>query len=253
MDPNTEQIDAYLKGNMSPEERTAFEQEMHRNEALAALVNEQRLLMEGIKYHHRNRLVDILKEEEQLIVQEENEKESKSKIVPLWQRPLVIAIAASVLVLVLIRLIFSPGTVNPEKVYAQFAEHYTSDLVQRDIQMDCMQVQEAALAYNQQKYGEAIGPLDVLRKNSEVMETCKIDRKEVELLLGISLLNTNEIEQSRDLLRQLVEESETARWNYILSFVKTGEIETALKEIGNWENPSNYYLKRLDGLKKALN
>jgi serine protease Do len=52
---NHEEIDAYLKGTLSPDKKSAFEQRMSNDDDLHAVVQQQRLLIETIKNAHQRR------------------------------------------------------------------------------------------------------------------------------------------------------------------------------------------------------
>ncbi|MEO1449490.1 MAG: hypothetical protein AAFV07_08155 [Bacteroidota bacterium] len=136
MDQQTlERIEAYVDGTLTGAERTAFEQRLESDPALAQEVALQRQINEAL---HEPAVADLEEKLTQIILEERPAK-------PLWRqyaRPL--AIAASVLLLLGFAWLFRPmpqGPLDQEAIYlaqAKFPESLLTDINVRDIGIDTL-------------------------------------------------------------------------------------------------------------------
>ncbi|RMG27777.1 MAG: hypothetical protein D6730_06485 [Bacteroidetes bacterium] len=253
-DTMPDRIDAYLKGRMSPEEAAMFEAEMQKDEVLAKAFQAQKALVEGIRHHHRQQLFELMQEEEAALAAQEEASApgGAARVRPFYRNPWLLGAAACLIVVFLLRLLLMPSPRQPQQLYRQFAEAYSSDLVQRQVQTACTPIQEAAIAYNRQEFAQAIPRFKALLGQQALLQQCLVSPEELQLLLGISYVETGEMGLAREQLKPLFDQMETARWYYILSFVKVGAYPQALAQLEAWEHPSAYYRKRITRLKAYL-
>lgn len=133
-----EQIDRYLKGDMSPEEKSSFELSLEKDSALRAAVNTHRTLIQGMRRYEEKKdfFGDLLEIKEEATVtkgepKKNSHNEKKGKIVSFrhW-----IVIAASVLLL-LSAYFFVNDTdrIPSSEMVSSYFEH-SADLISQNLE-----------------------------------------------------------------------------------------------------------------------
>ena len=160
---NIEKIDAYLNGEMNPEEVRAFEAEVERDAALREAVELERTLMDGI-------FAANLRAELQDIAQEESSANSSGKVIRLgqWRQ---IAVAASVLLLV---GFFFWWNMQGGDQSPAFANAYTADPGLPVVMGEADEAifNEAMIAYKEGENQKAQTVFEVLCTGAEIDKYC---------------------------------------------------------------------------------
>lgn len=203
-------IDAYLLGQLSPEERKAFEEAMNQHETLRQQVDEHRLLIEGIEQAGNERVKARFQ-------QLERSKPYRRNI------RFRMAVAASLIVLV-VAGIFLFNALNRTDAQQIFASHFDPYPVieQGTIRgtNDGSELVQGLQAYEQGQYATAIDLL-VPFQSANPHQTI------VQFYLGLSYLANNQAERAVVVLRPLADNSdfalsEQATWYLGLAYLKTG-------------------------------
>jgi hypothetical protein len=160
---NIERIDAYLNGEMSPEEVRAFEVEMENDAALKEAVELEQTLMDGI-------FAANLRAELEEIAKEERSANTGGKVVRLgqWRQ---IAVAASVLLLV---GFFFWWNIQGGEQSPAFANIYSPDPGLPVVmgEMDEGIFNEAMVSYKEGEIQKAKTAFEVLCAGAEVDKYC---------------------------------------------------------------------------------
>jgi len=239
-------IEAYLSGEISIPERTAFDARMAAEPELAAAVTERRRLHEHLR-------ADAGEGELKASLQKLNERffpsQKKGAVVRQlgqtrrrWFSALAAAAAIALLLFVGGRFLL-PG---PGSTYEQFADHQPLSLTERGVETNAT---AAEAAYNEGRYGEAV---DLLK---EYLRQQANDQR-AKLALGVSLLENNQDKEAVEIFTEIAEGGSSlapyGNWYLALAAVKRGETNTALDYLNLIPNDDAYLAEKVAKLKATL-
>ena len=237
----TKRIDKYLSGQMDADEKAAFEQELKANESLAeelALQKDMNRFLQG----HRRR--DALKSELDALGAEFFSQKSGKVVSMAGRRRWMLAIAATVLVLVVAWLALRPS------LYEQYAVHPPLALVEKS-SATANDLSMAEQAFNHGDYEKALPILQEYVANNPTDDLVKV-------YLGIAKMELGETPEAREIFTSLAtstapEIRDFAVWNLALSYLKDGDEANCSKVLRSIPADSGYYqkaqqlLERLNG------
>ena len=239
MEPDRyQEIERYLRQEMSPAEQAAFEAQLAQDPALHASLKAEKALVSALRTHTRQRLKDQLQDVE-------------AGLTPLRPRPrwpLYAALAAAA-VLLLLWLIRRPAPTS-ESLYQEFAAHYDSGLLTRaeGTPPGCTAYFEAISHYEDRAYGEAFSRLTAL----PAADSCGLPAAEWQLLTGVAALQSGETAQALSYLTPLVESQEAARWFVALAQLRQGDEAGLRATLAYWDDRTGYYAQLAQQLRDAL-
>lgn len=212
-----EYIEAYLLGRLPVDEIADFDKAMAQNEELYNTVNEQRKRIASIELTEKA----ILKEHFQQLDKKHQAAEKK-------QLRSVLAIAASLLVLVAAGYFIYQATKSAD-THQIYISHYTPyPVIEQGIlrgENGTHQVEQGLQAYEQGRYSAAIDLLDryLTKDTGNVF---------VQFYLGLSFLSNDQAGQAVEVLKPISERANfklayQAKWYLGLAYLKTGAIEQA--------------------------
>jgi len=212
-----ERIEEYLKGNLSPLKKVAFEKELATNPNLQRNVEEQRAVMVGVKEYFQEQ---TLKHFQTLEEQANKQKKYNTTTLIKWSSLLV---AASVLFFLWFKNPFQ-GTSNAI-LYASYYTTYPNyvDNIERNDSSAQTAYQTAFFAYEQQNYQQAIQIFESLDSKQDPA---------LQFYWGLSLL---ELEQYTEAILHLEQAykapkhrySDNALWYQALGYLKLEEYKKA--------------------------
>ncbi len=245
MNGETARIEKYLDGQMSAEERAAFEKN----------ISEDPVLKEELQLHQEMRLF-LAKREGRLQLEQQLQQigaeyfpqhssqtgKSRGKLTPVFRRYwAIMAVAASFALLVTAYFLFRTP------LYDQFAIHPPLALVEKSATQEQLQY-EAETAFNSQHYKQAEALLEQLLQNHPDDDLTRI-------YLGIAKMEVGKMPQARELFTQVASEDpairDFAQWNLVLSYLKTGDKERC-RELASRFSPDSPYFEKAQKLLKKL-
>ena len=154
---NDDELDRYLSDEMNAEERQAFEQQLDSDASLADDLALQRDAIEGIRLDGSQNLKKQLQAIEAELATGnaavENKKDNTRRLIS-W-----VAIAASVLAVILVGYLFIPTATDPAALYVAYYQPYPNLInpAQRSAEITEETTLEQALrAYNNREYERAL-------------------------------------------------------------------------------------------------
>lgn len=241
MEYDYERIEKYLQGELTVEELAIFEQELKTNTTFKEKVDlySQANSLLARKYANIN-AENSLKKTLQSI---DNKEFNKTKInEKRWLKPAnLYRITALAAVLIIGIFLLKPEA----DLYTQFAQHENIAIQEKGDNNQFLF--EAVNLYNHKKYDEAIPKIeDFLRENPEDTE--------LQMALGISLLETDKVEDAILVFTHIYDENNVfkskATWYLALSNVKLEEKSRAIAYLNAIETSSYYYPQAAKLLKK---
>lgn len=212
-----ELIEHYLDGSLFDNERLAFEERVRSEEELRALVEDMRLMREGILHASRKEVLRSLRDLETTLPHIE------APVVPLWRNTWLQVAASLVLVLVAVYLLW-PRTQEPAQLFAENFEPYPNIImptVRGVVENDSTVKAQAFRAYDQQEYAQAI----------QLFEKLSVQDEAVLLYLGNSYLASGQPEKALVLFEKVLNNydvfDEQAEWYVAVSYLKLEEREKA--------------------------
>ncbi len=221
-----ERIDRYLSGQMSPEERRAFEAELAADESLAQELEAQREMWRFLQRRHEREA-----RRKQLQAIGEEFFQQPARVVPMRTRVLRwAAVAAAVAVLLVGYWLMRPS------LYEQFAQHPPLALVEKSgAATDDLAAAERA--FNGGDYAKAAPILERWLQRHP-------DDDLVRIYLGIARMEMNQLEEARNLFQNLRTNDpalrDFAQWNLALSYLKEGDTEACRQALHNLSDGSAY-------------
>ena len=152
---NDDELDRYLSDEMNAQEKQAFEQQLGSDTSLADDLALQRDTIAGIRLDGSQDLKKQLQAIEAGLKKTTATKEGGTRRLMSW-----IAIAASILAVVLVGYLFIPTATDPESLYVAYYQPYPNLInpAQRSVEVDEETVLEQAVrAYENQDYERALG------------------------------------------------------------------------------------------------
>ncbi len=155
---NDHTLDRYLRDEMSDQERRTFEEQLSNDDALTNELALQRDAIEGIRLDGSHALKKRLQAVEAELTEPApvigDDKKTNRRFLMTW-----VAIAASLLTVVLLGYLFVPSASSPQELYAAHYQPFPNLInpAQRSTKVEEATVLEQAVrAYDEQQYDQAI-------------------------------------------------------------------------------------------------
>ena len=241
-----ELIERYIGNDLSEEEIEAFNKKLDKDERFRAQLEEMRLLIAGVQYSGRNKILQGLKDYDATLSEVEVPRGKVIKLSPRWS----IGIAASVLLVIASTLVFYRISTkdNSEQLYLAYFAIYPNiiDPMQRnDISVGLME-STGFQQYDLGNYEEAIKQFNVSLNQG--------DDEYALFYLAISYMQVGQHNQAIESLEQYLQHYSTlnsqAQWYLSLSYVKSNELEKAKIQLSKLAAGSSSYSEKA---KKLLN
>ncbi len=222
---NDHTLDRYLRDEMSDQERRTFEEQLSTDDALTEELALHRDAMEGIRLDGSQELKKRLQAVEAELANPDSvvvdKKETNRRFLVTW-----IAIAASLLTVLLLGYLFVPTTSSPEELYVAYYQPFPNLInpAQRSTEVNEKTVLEQAMrAYDEQRYDQAI----TLFEQGDALATPGYT-----FYTGASYLGTGQPERAIPLLERVVQDRtglfyEPGLWYLALAHLKTDDPEAA--------------------------
>ncbi|MBX9782355.1 MAG: tetratricopeptide repeat protein [Chitinophagaceae bacterium] len=232
-------IENYVSGSMSAEERSAFEQQLQTDEQLQQMLSSYRFTQHTVEKHQQAE--QTLPQLQQILTpltqQYFKQEEQKAKVIPIKRWVYALAAAASVALILFLSI---PGvSVDGYPVDAM------SGAVTRGNEDE---LSKAAQLFNDQKYADAVTAFMQLQKNAP-------DDATINYHLGIALVKTQQYADALPLFETITKgESvykEDANFFAALSAYHLQQTEKAL-QYADAVKPGSRYEKYAKALKKKL-
>lgn len=248
-DDTIEQVERYLKGLMSTEEQSQLEQKMDEDEEFRHEVELHRDLLKGIEYHYKQKLKSDLKQRE---TSESDQKAQRSVrlMYVSW-----VAIAASLLVLIGGAWFFYwQASLPPEQLYSQYQKPYpnVAQPVERQTQDAMEGDQKAFYLYEKGDYEEASQLFNQLLTNQSNNIAYLFYKAQSDMHRGAHDTAIKGFQQVIDQNNNDNRYGHPARWYLALCYLQTNDIEQSrslLKDIsksdGEFANKAQELLAKL--------
>lgn len=159
MKDQLEQIEKYLNGEFSQEEKERFEKRIMEEDELRKLVDEHRILLRGLELGFNRELKSRLQLEEQRFTK--NERKSKRRILPLrWS----IGIAATMAILIVTVLLLNYKPVNTQELFIAYYQPYPN--VEQPLSRSDVSASSAYVFYEKGLYQPALKSFESLVKEN---------------------------------------------------------------------------------------
>lgn len=239
-------IEAYLSGELSEPERTAFEARLATTPELATALADRRGLHEHLRAAAaEGELQESLNKLNDRFFPAQKKGAVVRQLGPARRRWLSGLVAAAAIAL----LLFAGGQFlmpGAGSTYEQFAEHQPLSLTERG---GATNSEKAESAFNQGEYGEAADLLKLYLQQQANDQRAK-------LALGISLLETNRDTQAIRVFTEIAEGGSSVapygNWYLALAAVKRGETQTALEYLDRIPADDAYLNEKIAKLKATL-
>ena len=220
----SDNIIAYLNGELTGKTLQEFEAEMHQNTEFAEEVSFQRSVQEG--------LFNIQKEDKLLkmsrrVRQADDRKERMTR----WAYSGGLSIAASLLVLF---LIFPPGGASlsgPEAFQAYFQPENVNEISFEEVELVAItadnpeaMLEEAKKAFSNENYDEAVEGFGSLITQGQFLDQAR-------LYQGASYLALDQADQALNAFNQLADYQEHAKWFTAMAYLQKGETDNAVDQL----------------------
>ncbi len=216
-------IEAYVKGNMTADEKAAFEARLKSDPELSSALSDRQKMEAYLT--HRTSVAFTLDDLRHLNQQNFPEDRKKSPLIPVRT---IISIAASILFVLAAYFLYNTYTSpsSPEELYQAFAEPIPLDLTTRG-ENACADDQLIMDLYTAGKYSEV---LPLLQNCTEA----KPDNSLLKMARGYCQMELGDTEAAGKTFEEILEEEsllkDEAAWNLALTYVRAGELERA-KEV----------------------
>lgn len=242
MDTNYENIEKYILGELTADELLNFENRLQTDavfkEEVDLYIETNKLLSQ--KYSNLEKENGLNKTLENMGEKHFNQSEKSSKT--FFIKSNIIRITAIAAVLVLGFFLLKPQT----DLYTQFAEHSALEVqVKGDNDAELL---KSAQLFNEEKYEEAIPKLEAFLSNHP-------NDDEIQLALGISYLETNQIKPALIRFSNVYGKQNIfknkASWYMALAYLKSENKDQARAFLGEIEADS-FYFEKAQKLQKKI-
>ncbi len=253
-------IEKFLGGKMTDEEKKAFAEKRLKDQELNLMLHDMDLLVEGIKLsatktskeekQQRLKFFDEIMKMEERASEEEKSAPRHAKIVPIYRKASVLAIAASV-VLVMTVGIYSVQNRAPlnERLYTAYFEPFDAPGI--GLTRGNSEVSLKSKAY--QAYDN--GNFELATSLFEKVVAEDIDIASVDLCLGNAYLIQGKTDKAEERFTHVLTKHNElitqAKWYLALTYLKQSRLEKAKATL--WENSkSSTYGEKAQKLLKEL-
>ncbi len=239
---DTQLIDEYWLGHLSPSEHTAFEARLAKDTSLAQLVTERRTLMEKIEAYGDYQIKQQLK----AIHRKEVGKKVTATSFRRWLWPLLLLI----IVLLGLLLWWSIRPASPQQLYAVYYKTYPLNLSQRGEEKTSLLAQIDQY-YSSGEFATATPLLEqVLSRDSS--------QSQVRLAIAICHIEAQKLDQALEELHHIAAidfdpYQAQAIWYMALVYLRQGKVSKARTSLENLttDKQGDYY-KEANGLLRSL-
>ncbi|MEM7660079.1 MAG: tetratricopeptide repeat protein [Bacteroidota bacterium] len=251
MDQETyELVKSYLRGELTEEARTTFENRMEQDPVFSDEVSAYGKMLYAIDAYGDQLLDQQLKEQGKALFAKKTseasaEPEARSGRIVGFQRWYAVALAACLVILVAIFLPRLSRPATAEELYSL----YFSDPKAYGVRDGGPQEQNwssAMSSYEEARYPEAISTFQ------EMLESNTTDRRsEAWLYIGLSHLKQDEHEAALQAFEQVSDTSkqiDLADWYIALSYLAKGEVETARSQVETIVNSIHRHEKKEEAI-----
>lgn len=243
-DKDFQQIDAYLQGELSEEERLAVEVRAQSSREFREALRERQRFTTHLR---AEAAAEELRPGLEAMGEKYFPQQQKSVVKslrPWWARASVYGSAAAVLLLVALALTF---LFPRQDLYSSFAQHDPLSLTERG--GTAADAAAAETAFNAGEFGRSIPLLERYLEGQS-------DDERAKLALGIALLESNQDEKAIALFNEIAErESSLApygNWYLALAAVKRGDTAEARIFLDKIPSSDTYLMEKVARLKASL-
>lgn len=243
---NTELIERYFEGRLSPSERQAFEKRLAQEPSFTEEVTLQRRIREGLRAVGRARMLSQLESVENRMSEYHPPTQVIRFDAPTRQR-FYWAAAAMVLLLIPVYLWLKPGQ-SDQKLFAQYFEpyeHTTTQAVTQD------PLSQALGQYRDKNYAQALPILEKMIGAGNASDSTLFYKANVHLQL-------NQPQEAIACLETVLKQPQSgfydeAQWYLALALLQTGETERAAEVVSEMSSkPAHPYQSQAAGLLKKM-
>lgn len=213
-------IEQYLKGELAPQEKAEFENRMKNDPALAEEVSLHKDIIIGLETHFNSNLKSKLQQvEKEQSWQKEEEPEKEGRMLPFNIRP-ILAVAASLLILLVAGYLFIDSTPNNQELFAAYYQPYPNIVNPVERSADKNLNDQGLFYYENGDYFSAIRAFENQLATDPANVAWKFYR-------GVSLLQVDKAESAAQDLRQVIQSNNIqfvvpAQWYLGLATLKMG-------------------------------
>lgn len=244
-----ELIERFLEDQLTEDEKRAFEARKQNDKDFKTLVSDMDLLLEGIKQSARKtskqeklERLKFFSEVVDMETEEENSEGEKGKVVPLYRKRSILAIAASIALLISLSAYFTRDQVPlNERIYAAYFEPFdspgtgltrSSSNTTEGLSLKA----QAYLAYDNANYTEAVSLFNKIlsEKDDPIIHLC----------LGNAQLKLGEYDEAEATFNQMLNEHTDlvtqTRWYLALTYLRENKMERAKSILWEVSEGSTY-------------
>lgn len=220
----SEQIIAYLHGNLKGDSLLKFEEEIHQNPAFAEEVNFQRGVLQGFRNQPEK---TALYEMSQRVRRADDRREKITR----WAYSGGLSIAASLIILF---LVFPPSSNNltPNEIFqAHFHPESVNEISFEDQQLVASgidnpeaQFEAAKNTFESEDYATAIEEFGSLIAKGQYVDQAR-------LYQGVAYLAENQADKALLVLDQMSDLQNHAQWYKVLAYLQKGDSNTAANDL----------------------
>lgn len=224
MEDLTTKIDLYLSGNMTMEDRLAFELALENDAELRAEVELQKKTQALLE---RGAYIDL----------KEKVGALNQGYTPVRKLKIIGRVAAVLLIALIPGYFYIQSRFADSHLYASYAEPYPDRITNMSGSLDA-QISAAMELYNNHKYADALVIFDEVRRTDP-------DNTEITLYEAVSLMNTDQHKAAIQLLEGELERqpinSTAYEWQLILAYLGNNEGEKAIPLLKKFLSHNNGY------------
>ena len=223
---NIEQIEKYLSGQMKPEEQASFEKEMESNADLAMEVR----AMLGAKFVGH---MQVREQQLQELKDRYDAAPATAGSQSFLQRRLIYAVAAAILILAAVWLIW-PSNPDYEQLFTANYEAVPAQVI-RDTSNQQRDLRLANIAFNQANYDEAI------RLYEQLLLADPSLANQIHLFLGQAYMTNQNFTAALQQFDLAGISSQEAQWFKALTYVRAGDISQAKTQLRAIATDANHF------------
>jgi tetratricopeptide (TPR) repeat protein len=240
MSDQFENIDQYLRGELSGEEAAGFEKELESDPLLRDKVDQHRQIIEGLQAGFSRELKEILQDEEKRL----SEKSSTSKRRPLYP---IIGIAAVVSLIIASYFVLNSSP-NTEELFQEYYSVYPN--IESPVLRSGMQEDNPFAAYEQANYQVALDRFKALLIDDP-------QNASLHFYSGICLLELDQPVQAIKEFQSAHQLPDTsfqrpAEWYEALAHLRNGDLSKAKIKLRNLEGGQDLYASKAKDLLNNL-
>jgi tetratricopeptide (TPR) repeat protein len=243
-----ELIEKFLDGKMTADEKKVFEEKQERNEEFKDLLIEMDTLLEGVKLSaaktskeeklERLKFFGEILDMEARATEEEQSIAAPDKIIPLYQKPWLLAAAAGIALLMVVGITWmQKRPPQNERLFTAYFQPFDSpgSGLTRGTSEQTLKT-KAYAAYDNGRYAEAITFFDQIIKTS--------DDPISHLCLGNAQLEIGQLAEAEKTFNHMLEEHSDlvtqTKWYLALTYIKQAKMERAKATLWEISKSSNY-------------